>query len=1483
MSSHRARRSNDIARWRGTVLAALALTTFTARLAAYAPCVTNLGDSPAQNSGSLRACITAANTANTPQTITFSPALIGGTITVATPLTITAGMTISGLGPNLLTVSGGNNTFIFDVESGAATVAISGLTLANGNSAGNPGAAILSQSPLTVNNVTFTGNNAGAIATSGDASLTVTNSTFYDNPAYEGGGINVSGGIVTVTNSTFYGNSASISGGAIFNSAGALTINNSTISGNSSTTGGGILNNGGTVTLNNSIVAGNTNGDCNGCPPQDANNLINISPQLSSLGWYGGSTQTLLPLPGSPAIGKGTAPMMNATNMDQRGFARPTSGTIDAGAVQTNYLLVTTTQDLLDMTPDCTSGTGNTCSLRDALTLAAPGGTDIAFLTSVYPPASLAGTITLLDSPLPGINGNLDLVGPGATVLTVSGGGSTAVGMVFTVNSSNAAISGIAIANANSGQFGLGGGIFNNVGATLTVNNSAFFGGSAGNGGGIANDGTLEVYNSTFSGNSTPTYGGGLFNGGTLVVTNSTISGNSAPSGGAGIYNSNGTLVVNNSTFSGNTSGPNNGGGISNFEGTLTVTNSILTGDTGGECAAIGGNGGCPSDSVNGNVVDPTPAQPILSPLGWNGGPTQTMLPLPASEGVCAGMLSLDPGGLVTDQRGFVRTSLANGCLDAGAVQTNYLLVTTSNDVLDAMARCDPKGDGPCSLRDALTAANPLGADIAFNAGVTGTIGLNTVNMPLPAITGNLDLFGPGAGVLTVSGGSSAMVGTIFTVNPGANAAISGIGIDGSIGNGDGGGISNSGALTVSNCILDNNQSTFGGGIFNNGTLLVNSTTIYGGLGVDGGGIYNFNETGILTLNNSTLSNNQASTSGGGIYNDAGTLIVNNSTVSTNSAASAGGGIYNFAPIDTVGRFNGDTGRSTGPVILTNSIVAGNTTNSVLGADDCDSCGKQSPYNLIGGAPQLAALGSYGGPFQTMLPLPGSPAVCAGSATLDPGGLTTDERGFPRLNTTYTGFSASNPCLDLGAVQTNYQSIQFAKPSYSGAPGVAVSTPAAPVVSVTENGQNIGAVAVTLSFMGTQPTSSSGLGPETTVAGTGATFPALTVRPGGSYTLLASLSITPSVTVSGTAALHIATPGKPPTIAKSFSPTTIVEGGNSTLSFTITNPNASVSLSAIAFADTFPAGMEVFGAPGATNTCGGTFTTAVHATTIRLSGGSLPAGGSCSLSVKVLATAAGQLNNTTGTIRSTPGGMGATSNTATLTVNTPITLVQDASLDAGINNYGSLAFNSPNTAGNFIAVVVRVGLANETLTIHDSLRNTYLTAIQRAVSGAPGGETLAIFYAQNIAGGPNTVTVSDTTSDTLRFAILEYSGVATSNALDTVVSTQGTSATPTSKALTTTTDGDLLLAAIISVDPEIFTPGPAYTAEAVIPGEPNTKLLVEQRIQPTAGSAAASAKLSGTDPWGVGLAAFHPAQSQCLALQTSAASISAACKAGPTQ
>src|SRR5258708_4703473 len=85
--------------------------------------------------------------------------------------------------------------------------------------------------------------------------------------------------------------------------------------------------------------------------------------------------------------------------------------------------------------------------------------------------------------------------------------------------------------------------------------------------------------------------------------------------------------------------------------------------------------------------------------------------------------------------------------------------------------------------------------------------------------------------------------------------------------------------------------------ISSTGNLALNDLTVRNGqcLGScdissnDGGGIYN--NFGLLTLTNSTVSSNYAGGSGGGIANYGGTLTATNSTFTNNSASSSGGGI----------------------------------------------------------------------------------------------------------------------------------------------------------------------------------------------------------------------------------------------------------------------------------------------------------------------------------------------------------------------------------------------------------------------------------------------------------------------------------------------------------------------------------------------------------------------------------------------------------------
>ena len=209
-----------------------------------------------------------------------------------------------------------------------------------------------------------------------------------------------------------------------------------------------------------------------------------------------------------------------------------------------------------------------------------------------------------------------------------------------------------------------------------------------------------------------------------------------------------------------------------------------------------------------------------------------------------------------------------------------------------------------------------------------------------------------------------------------------------------------------------------------------------------------------------------------------------------------------------------------------------------------------------------------------------------------------------------------------------------------------------------------------------------------------------------------------------------------------------------------------------------------------------------------------------------------------------------------------IALVQHTSQDAGRETSSlTLSFRSNNSDGNFIAVIVRAGSSGDTLNISDSKGNVYKKAVQLDVTlDTPKGHTLAIYYAEKIAGGPNSVTVSGSVYATLQFAILEYSGVATSQSLDVTAAVQGSSTSANSGSATTTTSGELLLGGISAADAQGLAAGSGFTAEEAVPTAPNTKLIAEHHVQTAAGAISASGSLLDfSDPWGAVLATFKAA------------------------
>ena len=110
----------------------------------------------------------------------------------------------------------------------------------------------------------------------------------------------------------------------------------------------------------------------------------------------------------------------------------------------------------------------------------------------------------------------------------------------------------------------------------------------------------------------------------------------------------------------------------------------------------------------------------------------------------------------------------------------------------------------------------------------------------------------------------------------------------------EGGAILNNGTLTIENAELSGNTAAKGGGVYNSSgaSFTVNGGSIKNNISnnYSGGGIYN---SGTVTINDGTISENSTESggNGGGIFN-TGTLNVFGGTIKNNTCRSNGGGIF---------------------------------------------------------------------------------------------------------------------------------------------------------------------------------------------------------------------------------------------------------------------------------------------------------------------------------------------------------------------------------------------------------------------------------------------------------------------------------------------------------------------------------------------------------------------------------------------------------------
>lgn len=311
--------------------------------------------------------------------------------------------------------------------------------------------------------------------------------------------------------------------------------------------------------------------------------------------------------------------------------------------------------------------------------------------------------------------------------------------------------------------------------------------------------------------------------------------------------------------------------------------------------------------------------------------------------------------------------------------------VTNSND------------SGAGSLRQAIADANATASnDEIFFDGIGFATEQTIVLTSGELVVGNngsLTINGTGANLLRIIITNAKR---IFVVESGANVTINDVSIGGrDKSNGLGGGIQNSGTLTLNKVAVEGARAVEGGGVLNSAVLFVIDSTISNNtVNSEGGGIFNKTNAS-LSVVNSTIANNSANFEGGGISN-RGTANVDYATISGNTvikkSTSKGGGVFNagtFTSRNSIYAYNMSKG--TGPDF--SGTLTSQGFNLLEDTQGANITGVPAG-NQLNVDPLLdPVLRNNGGTTETLALLEDSPAIDAG----DPLNVQAeDQRGQPR-------------------------------------------------------------------------------------------------------------------------------------------------------------------------------------------------------------------------------------------------------------------------------------------------------------------------------------------------------------------------------------------------------------------------------------------------------------------------------------------------------
>jgi hypothetical protein len=577
----------------GLILAAgigvLGVAPVQAGLGATSFVVTNLGDAPLESPeayGTLRWAINNANSLSGAQTITFQPGLTGSIVLAQGQLEINDSVTISGPGSSTLSIDGGGLSRVIEASG------IPGQAVCVSFGPGYclqyeyiPGA----ETDVTVSGLTITGGNSGAADGGGiaavDVGLSLVNVAVVDNvtASGDGGGLSFDGdedptNSLSVAGSQIKDNAAnrtnSSKGGGIYvehtNDEAGVSIVDSTISGNhAGEDGGGFavasVASGGSLTIANSTISGNDAlYDGGGI---DINSVVSGATVHITNSHI--ETNTAFYYGGGIRIGSVDA---GADVTLAGSFVSGNTSDDDGGGIYIEDL--SGAVSILDT------------EIADNTSSNAGGGISV---NSLEPEAALTvdgSTILRNDA---GDDG-------GGISVDYNRGSVAIVNTPITENTADGSGGGVFLRSGFSGPFGSSG--------SLEIADSTISGNEATVGGGVATDRSadLEIFNSTVADNIAQNSGGGISLGsggpfwapgspepaafhdtyGEVTIIGTTISGNSVTAGNGGglTVGEFGRASISESTISGNTATGDGGGLLANAFSSVDLEHSTIADNT---------------------------------------------------------------------------------------------------------------------------------------------------------------------------------------------------------------------------------------------------------------------------------------------------------------------------------------------------------------------------------------------------------------------------------------------------------------------------------------------------------------------------------------------------------------------------------------------------------------------------------------------------------------------------------------------------------------------------------------------------------------------------------------------------------------------------------------------------------------------------------------------------------------------------------------